>query len=274
MTGEDKAERFPIKVEYASSQGAKAANKILVTKWVDYSTKYGIGAKMSNGVYVVLFNDSTKMVLHPNCFNFVYIRRESSSSKESLDVLCTHLSFADYPPDLKKKVILIQHFKSYLDGTKFEPPLQASAIDDKRYWEVFMKKWRRANKAILFRLSNKVIQVIFQDTSELILSSGSGDVTFITAKKEVKSTPLYQDLEKEDPSLFKRLNYAKEILVNMINPKKEKLNTQENDPEQISGTMRQNMKSLSGQKHRPSRAFGHQTTRISTSSVSRFTHTY
>ena len=45
----------------------------MLTKWVDYSSKYGIGGKLSNGCYVVLFNDSTKMVLHKNCFNFVYI---------------------------------------------------------------------------------------------------------------------------------------------------------------------------------------------------------
>jgi hypothetical protein len=45
-------------------------------------------------------------------------------------------------------------------------------------------------------------------------------VTFITSRKEVRTSPLYQDLEKEDPSLFKRLNYAKEILVGMINPSK------------------------------------------------------
>jgi len=102
---------------------------------------------------------------------------------------------------------------------KFDPPTSAPAPQGK-YWEVFIKKWKRANKAILFRLSNKVIQVIFQDTSELILSSGSGDVTFITSRREVRNTPLYQDLEREDPSLYKRLNYAKEILVNMINPSK------------------------------------------------------
>jgi hypothetical protein len=65
-----------------------------------------------------------------------------------------------------------------------------------------------------------VIQVVFQDISELILSSGSGNVTFITSKGEVRNSPLYYDLEKKDPSLFKRLNYAKEILVHMIQPTK------------------------------------------------------
>ena len=86
-----------------------------------------------------------------------------------------------------------------------------------------------------------MIQVVFQDSSELILSSGSGDVTFITSKKDVVNTPLYQDLEKENPSLFKRLNYAKEILVNMINPKKDRNKETENDPDVLPahlGTMR------------------------------------
>jgi polo-like kinase 1 len=90
-----------------------------------------------------------------------------------VDSLCSHHTFANYPADLKKKIILIQHFKSYLDSVKFEPP--TSAVPPRagdRYWEFYIKKWKRANKAILFRLSNKVIQVVFQDSSELILSSG------------------------------------------------------------------------------------------------------
>ena len=55
-----------VKVEYASALGAEHYPKTLVTKWVDYSSKYGIGYKMSNGCYGVLFNDSTKMVLNQN----------------------------------------------------------------------------------------------------------------------------------------------------------------------------------------------------------------
>lgn len=66
-------EKFSIRVEVASSKGPSNAKKVLVSKWVDYSSKYGIGAKLSNGCYAVLFNDSTKIVLHPNGFNFVYI---------------------------------------------------------------------------------------------------------------------------------------------------------------------------------------------------------
>ncbi len=103
-------------MEYASTLGIESSGKILLTKWVDYSSKYGIGGKLSNGCYVVLFNDSTKMVMHKNCFNFVYIWWENSESKWPLEQLSHHYTFKDYPAEIKKKVILVQHFKSYLDG--------------------------------------------------------------------------------------------------------------------------------------------------------------
>ena len=147
-----------VKCEYASSLGPLNTNKILIQKWVDYSSKYGIGAKLSNDCYVVLYNDSTKMILHKNSYNFVYIKWESSSNKEDLDNLCSHFNFSTYPSELKKKVILLQHFKSYLDGIKFDPPSTAIPPEaNERYWDVYIKKWKRANKAILFRISNKVI---------------------------------------------------------------------------------------------------------------------
>ena len=45
-------------------------------------------------------------------------------------------------------------------------------------------------------------------------------VTFVNAKKEIKTTTLQNSdqssLEMNDPSLFKRLQYAKEVLVQMM----------------------------------------------------------
>ena len=81
---------------------------------------------------------------------------------------------------------------------------------------MYIKKWKKAKKAILLRNPNKIIQVMFQDQSELILSTGSGYVTFVNAKQEVKQMPLTEDENLEDKSLYKRLQYAKEILVQMI----------------------------------------------------------
>lgn len=40
---------------------------------MDFSSKYGIGYKLTNGSYGVFFNDSTKIVLDKNIFHFDYI---------------------------------------------------------------------------------------------------------------------------------------------------------------------------------------------------------
>lgn len=37
-----------------------------VKKWVDYSSKYGLGYLLSNLATGVFFNDSTKIIIDPN----------------------------------------------------------------------------------------------------------------------------------------------------------------------------------------------------------------
>lgn len=47
-------------------------NYVSVKKWIDYSSKYGIGYALSNGTIGVYFNDSTK-ILALNEEHFCYI---------------------------------------------------------------------------------------------------------------------------------------------------------------------------------------------------------
>lgn len=45
-------------------------------KWVDYSTKYGLGYLLSDGSTGVYFNDSTKIILDRNNEVFEYIEKK------------------------------------------------------------------------------------------------------------------------------------------------------------------------------------------------------
>ena len=40
--------------------------RLWITKWVDYSNKYGFGAHLSNGCLVIRFNDGTTLALAGN----------------------------------------------------------------------------------------------------------------------------------------------------------------------------------------------------------------
>ena len=51
--------------------------EVWVKKWVDYSSKYGLGYYLSNDATGVFSNDSTKIVLDPNGYHLEYMERRA-----------------------------------------------------------------------------------------------------------------------------------------------------------------------------------------------------
>ena len=74
----------------------------------------------------------------------------------------------------------------------------------------------RTRHAIMFRLSNKIVQVCFQDHTEIILSSESRVVTYANKKGERTTYPLSSALESNNYEMTKRLKYTKDILTHML----------------------------------------------------------
>jgi polo-like kinase 1 len=203
--------------------------KELLVKYVDFSSKYGIGYKLTNGSYGVLFNDSTKIILDPNLFHFDYIQRPSMPppphvhppTSPDIEEIQSH-TFFSYPTSLSKKVILLQHFKSFLDGNqKFKPitfsfaPQNAPQRSTEQQPLTYLKKWKSSSKkALLFRLTNKMIHTVFlNDHSELVIDSNIAIVTYVNSLQQMRSLPLHSDIEGQDKSMFKRLQIAKEMLM-------------------------------------------------------------
>jgi polo-like kinase 1 len=186
--------------------------EIHVRKWVDYSTKYGLGYILSNGSCGVFFNDSTKIILEPKAGFFEYIEKRPT---DKVDVVNTH-TLANYPKDLQKKVTLLQHFRSYLEG---DASASIEDIDEesKKAGLVYVKKWLKTKHAIMFRLNNKIVQVDFTDKTEIILSSEQRLVTYMNKKGERSQYPLATALESSNVEMAKRLKYTKDILTNMLN---------------------------------------------------------
>lgn len=83
--------------------------------------------------------------------------------------------------------------------------------------QVYVKKWMRTKHAIMFRLSNKIVQVNFQDHTEILLNSENRLVTYVNKKGERQTLPLNQALESNNAEMTKRLKYTKDILTHMLN---------------------------------------------------------
>ena len=75
----------------------------------------------------------------------------------------------------------------------------------------------RTRHAIMFRLSNKVVQVNFQDHTEIMLSSETKLVTYVNKRGERQTYPLSSAMESSNLEMVKRLKYTKDILTHMLN---------------------------------------------------------
>ena len=148
---------------------------------------------------------------------------------------------------LQKKVTLLHHFKNYLEGENSsndnQTPSNANNNEGENKEEkdedkdkdkekdkkpfTYVKKWMRTRHAIMFRLSNKIVQVCFQDKTEIILSSESRVVTYANKRGERTTYPLSTALEMSNYEMTKRLKYTKDILTHMLNMNQQR-NAQKN----------------------------------------------
>jgi len=78
-----------------------------------------------------------------------------------------------------------------------------------------VKNWLRTKHAILFRLSNRTIQVNFTDGSEILLSSEAQACVFVEPKTKRRAAHLLAKLPA-DPELLRRLRYVKEVLHQLV----------------------------------------------------------
>jgi polo-like kinase 1 len=114
-------------------------------------------------------------------------------------------------------VTLLQHFRGYLEGDQTNlRGSQGSDEEGNRKNLVYVKKWMRTKHAIMFRLSNKIVQVNFQDTTEIILSSETRTVTYVNKRGERSQYQLTTALESSNTEMTKRLRYTKDILTHML----------------------------------------------------------
>jgi len=191
-----------------------------VTRYVDYTSKYGLGFLFNDGSAGVYFNDSTKAVLAPKGNEFVYVERKKVGEGRMEQITEVH-TLSNYPESLQKKVTLMKHFRNYLleQHKREEKPEGDFRFSNERNGEdcVFLKKWVRTKHAILFRLSNQTVQVVFYDHTEILLSSEARIVTYVNKRRE-RETFYLEDIMNsvEHHDIKKRLKYVEGILQQLV----------------------------------------------------------
>jgi polo-like kinase 1 len=211
---------------YAASQVKEASRGApikWITRYVDYTSKYGLGFLMNDGSSGVYFNDSTKAILQAQGDAFQYVERKKllNADTRSAEPLCKIHSLDAYPDELHKKVTLLKHFRNYLleqQKKSDEDDFTTTSSVDISF--VYLKKWVRTKHAILFRLSDQTVQIVFYDQTEVLLTPDERFVTYVDKKRNRCTYYLNDELVATNAELAKRLKYSKEILQQLISGQK------------------------------------------------------
>nr|AAY45993.1 putative polo-kinase [Leishmania mexicana] len=209
---------------------------VWVTQCADFSSKYGMAYRLSTGQTGAHFNDSTKIVWEPITDRVEYYARVKIEmpardggtglfAKDERHVFSMH----SYPPELEKKVTLTKYFKTYLGRVQSSPdrvPVVACSpflpgapprcTDPHTSSDfVYVKRWLRVDGALVFRLSNKTVQVCFDDGAEIILSSEWRVVTYTTSSGRRRTMSL-NSVATEWEEAADRLRNTKSVLYQVI----------------------------------------------------------
>jgi polo-like kinase 1 len=189
--------------------------EVWVRSYADFTNKYGLAYRLTNGIMGTFFNDCTKLMWNANTDQAEYIER-SKVEREKFNL-------SNHTEDLKKKATLMRYFDQYLTKGKtdaspkvrgrFEDHSSTPLLSNQDY--VYVRRFLRTKHAVLFRLSNHTVQVSFFDGFEIILTCDAQIVTSIDLFGEKKTSTL--DEIKGNEEISKRLKYTKELLGQLIN---------------------------------------------------------
>ncbi|XP_048817197.1 serine/threonine-protein kinase PLK1 [Lagopus muta] len=184
-----------------------------VSKWVDYSDKYGLGYQLCDNSVGVLFNDSTRLIMYSDGDSLQYIEQNNTES---------YFTVRSCPSALNKKITLLKYFRNYMS----EHLLKAGANITPREGDElarlpYLCTWFRTRSAIILHLSNGTVQInFFQDHTKVILCPLMAAVTYIDEKRDFRTYKL--SLIEEHgccKELASRLRYARTMVEKLLGSK-------------------------------------------------------
>ncbi|XP_014777232.1 serine/threonine-protein kinase PLK1 [Octopus bimaculoides] len=209
-----------ISEDHISSIHLNSQDVVWVTKWVDYTNKYGFGFQLSDNSIGVFFNDTSRIVIAPDQRLIQYNDVTGKESRYPIDCV---------PPKLEKKKKLLLLFARYMDeylikGGEFT---DYSVLTDSPMAGLYLKKWFRTPRAILMYLSNGTLQVnVLSDHTKIIISCNQNNyfVTYIDKRRLAHTYSVVSIMKNScQPELKERLQFTHNMLEHLINSEGESI---------------------------------------------------
>ncbi|XP_072108656.1 serine/threonine-protein kinase PLK2b [Mobula birostris] len=131
-----------------------------VTKWVDYSNKYGFGYQLSDRTVGVLFNNGTHMSLLADKKTIHYYAELGQ---------CSVFSTVDIPEKFVSQMTILKYFAHYMEENLMEGGDLPSSVDAQKS-RLCLLQWLKSDRALMMLFSDGTFQVNFyHDHTKIII---------------------------------------------------------------------------------------------------------
>ncbi|ORZ20504.1 kinase-like domain-containing protein [Absidia repens] len=173
-----------------------------LSRWVDFTSKYGLGYSISDGEMGVLFNDSTTL----STFDEITYRYIAHGSPPIIQ----EFQHTDIPTHLRKKQYLMTNFKEYMDEKL--ACLATNRVPGDTSNGIYLSKYVVTEEAVVFRLSNNILQFNFFSRPKLMFMEYGTKIIYVDQSRKLKMYELTEAIATGDRELLYLLTYAKDTL--------------------------------------------------------------
>uniref|UniRef100_A0A8C5BMT9 Serine/threonine-protein kinase PLK n=1 Tax=Gadus morhua TaxID=8049 RepID=A0A8C5BMT9_GADMO len=130
-----------------------------VTKWVDYSNKYGFGYQLSDNTVGVLFNNGTHMSILPDRKTIHYY---AELGKRAVFPTC------EVPEHFVGQVTVLKYFSHYMEENLMD--VMENPSPQLAYIVLYLLQWLKSDRALMMLFNDGTFQVNFyHDHTKIIL---------------------------------------------------------------------------------------------------------
>uniref|UniRef100_A0A7N8WY62 Serine/threonine-protein kinase PLK n=1 Tax=Mastacembelus armatus TaxID=205130 RepID=A0A7N8WY62_9TELE len=188
-------------------QGPNSCSFQWVTKWVDYSNKYGFGYQLSDHTVGVLFNNGTHMSLLPDRKTIHYY---AELGQRSVFPTC------EVPEHFVGQVTVLKYFSHYMEENLMDGG-DLGSMTDANMPRLYLLQWLKSDRALMMLFNDGTFQVNFyHDHTKIILCCQRDEymLTYINEDRISKTFKLSSLLTCGCPTdLRERMVYSLNMLL-------------------------------------------------------------
>ncbi|XP_077318817.1 serine/threonine-protein kinase PLK2 [Lithobates pipiens] len=182
-----------------------------VTKWVDYSNKYGFGYQLSDHTVGVLFNNGAHMSLLPDKKTVHYYAELGQ---------CSIFAATEAPEQFISQVTVLKYFSHYMEENLMDGGDLPSVTDICRP-RLYLLQWLKSDKALMMLFNDGTFQVNFYHDHTKIIITNQNDEYMLTYINEDRMSTTFRLstllMSGGSNDLRNRMEYALNMLLQRCN---------------------------------------------------------